>query len=62
MKAVELSKKTGEDLEKALRELQKEQFRLRMSKATGQLTKTHRMQEVRRDIARAKTFLEMKGK
>ncbi len=62
MNAVELRKKSGEELEKKLRELQQEQFKLRMSKATGQLPKTHRLKEVRRDIARTRTFLDMKGK
>ena len=35
--------------------LQREQFSLRMQKATGQLAKTHDIRNVRREIARVKT-------
>ena len=61
MNAVEMRKKNADDLTKHLRELQQKQFKMRMQKATGQLTKTHELVEVRRDIARAKTVLEQKG-
>lgn len=61
MKAVDMRNKSAEDLVKHLRELQQKQFKLRMSKATGQLAKTHELVEVRREIARAKTVLEQKG-
>lgn len=37
--------------------LRREQMNLRLQLATGQSTKTHRMREVRRDIARCKTLL-----
>ncbi|MCR9091494.1 50S ribosomal protein L29 [Algiphilus sp.] len=40
-----------------LEALRKEQFNLRMQGATGQLTQTHRMREVRRNIARVKTIM-----
>ncbi len=62
MKAVELRKKSGEELAKQLTELLQEQFKLRMSKATGQLNHTHRLQEVRRAIARVRTVIGQKGK
>jgi large subunit ribosomal protein L29 len=62
MKAVDLHKKSTEELGKHLVELQQEQFKLRMSKATGQLAQTHRLQAVRREIARTRTILEQKGK
>lgn len=62
MKAVDLRKKSAEELGKHLVELQQEQFKLRMSKATGQLAQTHRLQAVRREIARTRTILEQKGK
>lgn len=61
MKAVELRKKGAEELGKHLVELQHEQFKLRMSKATGQLARTHRVKEVRREIARTRTIIEQKG-
>ena len=40
-----------------LEALRKEQFNLRMQAATGQLAQTHRMREVRRNIARVKTIM-----
>jgi large subunit ribosomal protein L29 len=40
--------------------LKKEQFNLRFQKATGQVEKTHRVGEVRKDIARLKTVLRAK--
>ncbi|HWA00434.1 MAG TPA: 50S ribosomal protein L29 [Caulobacterales bacterium] len=41
--------------------LKKEQFNLRFQQATGQLEKTSRVREVRRQIARAKTVLREKA-
>ena len=61
MNAVELRKKSADELAKHLVELQQEQFKLRMSKATGQLSRTHRLLEVRREIARTRTVMEQKG-
>jgi large subunit ribosomal protein L29 len=40
-----------------LLQLKKEQFNLRFQAATSQLEKTHRVEVVRRDIARIKTVL-----
>ena len=40
--------------------LKKEQFNLRFQTATGQLEKTARVREVRRDIARIKTIAAQK--
>ena len=53
----ELREKSAEDLQAHLVELHKEQFSLRMQKATGQLDKTHDARRVRRDIARVNTLL-----
>jgi large subunit ribosomal protein L29 len=39
-----------------LANLKKEQFNLRFQKATGQLEKSSRVNEVRKDIARVKTI------
>ena len=44
-----------------LKQLKKEQFNLRFQQATGQLEKTARVKEVRRDIARVKTILREKA-
>jgi large subunit ribosomal protein L29 len=41
--------------------LKKEQFNLRFQKATGQLEKTARVKQVRRDIARIKTIARQKA-
>jgi large subunit ribosomal protein L29 len=60
MKATELREKTAPDLKEELLRLRKEQFGLRMQKASGQLGQTHMVKEMRRDIARVKTVL--KGK
>ena len=60
MKATELREKTAPELKEELLRLRKEQFGMRMQKASGQLGQTHMMKEMRRDIARVKTVL--KGK
>ena len=48
---------TPDQLNEQLLQLKKEQFNLRFQAATGQMEKTHRVQEVRRDIARIKTVM-----
>jgi len=55
MKSVDVRAMTGDQLKDKLLELKKEQFNLRFQRATGQLEKTSRVREVRRDIARIKT-------
>tara|TARA_B100001123_G_scaffold305980_1_gene341845 strand:+ start:1196 stop:1399 length:204 start_codon:yes stop_codon:yes gene_type:complete len=62
MKASDISSKTPDELKTMIVDLKKEQFNLRVQRATGQLEGTARIREVRRDIARAKTFLNHKGK
>ncbi len=57
MKVSELRQKTVEDLQKELLESLREQFNLRMQRATGQLSKPHLFREVRRNIARIKTII-----
>lgn len=52
-----ISGKDAAGLTTELEALRKEQFNLRMQAATGQLTQTHRMREVRRNIARVKTAM-----
>ena len=51
---------TPDQLADQLVSLKKEQFNLRFQKATGQIEKTHRVNEVRKDIARIKTVLRTK--
>lgn len=57
MKATELRKMNEQDLRKELVELRREQFNLRMQRATGQLGTPARFKEVRRDIARIMTVM-----
>jgi large subunit ribosomal protein L29 len=57
----DLRGKTPDQLREELSKLKKEQFNLRFQTATGQLEKTARFSEVRRDIARVKTFLRQKA-
>ena len=51
---------TADQLKEQLLNLKKEQFNLRFQAATSQLEKTHRVNEVRKDIARIKTVLRSK--
>ena len=60
MKIDEVRGMTPDQLTEALTNLKKEQFNLRFQKATGQIEKTHRVGEVRKDIARIKTVLRGK--
>ena len=53
----EIRAKSEGDLRSELSELLQEQFNLRMQKGMGQLTQTHQMKRVRRDIARVRTVL-----
>jgi large subunit ribosomal protein L29 len=59
-KKTDLKVATDDQLSTQLTELKREQFNLRFQAATSQLEKTHRVNEVRRDIARIKTVLRSK--
>ena len=61
MKAADLRQKSTDELNKELIELTREKFNMRMQRATGQLANSHKMKEVRRDIARVKTLLNEKA-
>ena len=60
MKIDDVRGMTPDQLAESLVNLKKEQFNLRFQRATGQLEKTHRVDEVRKDIARIKTVLRVK--
>ncbi len=60
MELKELRNKSNQDLNAHLIDLRTEQFNLRMQKGSGQLTKTHQMRHVRREIARVKMLLTAK--
>ena len=57
----DLREKSAADLATELNALLKEQFGLRMQKATQQLTNSAKLVRVRRDIARVKTLLNQKA-
>ena len=56
----ELREKTADELHDELLRLRKEQFNLRMQRASEQLPQTHLITETRRDIARVKTLIREK--
>ena len=55
MKASELQKKSALELQNELMSLRKEQFALRLQRATGQALKPDQFGKVRKNIARVKT-------
>ena len=57
MKTEDIRGMTPDQLAESLLSLKKEQFNLRFQAATGQVEKTHRAGEIRKDIARIKTVL-----
>ena len=61
MKAKDLREKSAEELQAALGEEQKAQFKLRMQQTTGQLNESHNVKQTRRNIARIKTILTQKA-
>jgi len=57
MKASDFRNMTTAEIEKKIRDLKEELFRLNFQKATGQLENPARIREIRKAIARAKTVL-----
>jgi large subunit ribosomal protein L29 len=62
MNAAELRDKSVDDLQQELVSLLREEFNLRMQRATGQLSKPHLFKQVQRNIARIKTVMGEKRK
>ena len=60
MKASELREKSVADLQSALGDELKQQFKLRMQSSTGQLNESHLVKATRRNIARIKTIMAQK--
>ena len=60
MKASEIRKMSVEDINKKIAENKTELFELRMKQATGTLDKPHRINALRKDVARLKTGLTEK--
>ena len=61
MKAQDLRQKSVAELKAELIGLLREQFNLRIQASTGQLSQTHTLKQVRRDVARVKTVLNEKA-
>ena len=65
MKANEVRKMSGEELQTKLQDLKKDLFNLRLQHATNQLDNPIRIAQVKKDIARVKTIireLELAGR
>ena len=62
MKLSDLRKKTEAELAEEVLGLRKEQFNLRMQRATGQLSRPDQFGKVRKNIARIKTLLAEQGR
>ena len=60
MKAKEIQELSEIEVEKKLRDTRDEHVKMRMSKQTGQVEETHKLKNVRRDIARLETILKDK--
>ena len=61
MKATELRNMTSEELNKQLKELKEELFNLRFQHAINQLDNPHKIEDVKKDIARVMTVLHEKN-
>ena len=57
MEAKDLRGKSAAELNEELLKLRREQFNLRMQRATGQMARPDQFGKVRKDIARVKTVL-----
>jgi len=60
MKSSEIRKMSTEDINKEILKIKTELFELRMKQATGNLDKPHKINELRKTIARLKTVLTEK--
>jgi large subunit ribosomal protein L29 len=60
MKAKEIQELSEIEVEKKLRDTRDEHVKMRMSKQTGQVEETHKLKNLRRDIARLETILKDK--
>jgi large subunit ribosomal protein L29 len=62
MDAAKLRGKSAVELKEELLKLRREQFNLRMQRATGQMARPDQFGKVRKDIARVKTVLGEKAR
>lgn len=56
-KVAEIRGKTADQLKDMLEQLKKESFNLRFQRASGELSDTSRVRQVRRDIARVRMVM-----
>ena len=61
MKATELRNMTSEELNAKVKELKEELFNLRFQHAINQLDNPHKIEDVKKDIARVMTILHEKN-
>jgi large subunit ribosomal protein L29 len=62
MEAGDMRGKTAAELKEELLKLRREQFNLRMQRATGQMARPDQFGKVRKNIARVKTVLGEKAR
>ena len=62
MKTNEWKDLTAEELQQRRQDALKELFNLRLQQTAGQLEKPSRIRELRRDVARANTYLKQRTK
>ena len=60
MKVHEIRELSVDDLKVKVKDLQDQVFRLRIQKAMGQLDASHKVRQLRRELARVKTVLTEK--
>lgn len=61
MKKKELREMTSAELEAKLKEVQEEQFKLKLQQVSGQLEHPSRIKDMRRNVARIKTFQQQRN-
>jgi large subunit ribosomal protein L29 len=61
MKIEDVRALSADQLSDQLLQLKREQFNLRFQQATGQMEKSHRQNEIRKDVARIKTVMRQKS-
>lgn len=60
--ATEYRTREVDELKKELVELRREEFNLRMQRATGQLANSARFRQLRKEVARIKTVMNEKAR
>ena len=61
MKTSDIRKMSADEINSKIAEIKNELFELRMKQATGSLDKPHKINALRKDVARLKTVLSEKN-